>query len=225
MDVKKTSRLSLVEQVTGQINELIKSGQWAVGYRLPPEPLLSEELGVSRNTLREAIRALVHSGLIVTKPGDGTYVISSSVLGVAIKRRLEESTLLETLEVRNALERETAALAALRRTKSEMQRIQSYLTVCEKAAKANDLESYVEADMALHKSIAEAAHNPLFLELYEHVTEYVHMSIGNMIALYEQLPHRKLVQAIHEKNSILAASAVDEYIEEFRKIIKSTMEE
>ncbi len=64
---KKTSRVSLVEQVVMQIESLIEKGHWEIGDKLPPELELMEEFDVSRNTLREAIRALVHAGLLETR--------------------------------------------------------------------------------------------------------------------------------------------------------------
>ena len=66
---------------------MIESGKWGVGMRIPAEPELMNELNVSRNTLREAIRALIHAGLLKTKQGDGTYVCSSSALGAVLKKR------------------------------------------------------------------------------------------------------------------------------------------
>src|SRR5699024_2510610 len=118
---KKANRMSLVEQVVSQIEHLIESGHWSVGDRLPPEMELMKEFDVSRNTLREAIRALVHAGLLETKQGSGTIVKSTSALGVALHRQVEKSNLYETLEVRLALEREAAQLAALRRNEEDLQ--------------------------------------------------------------------------------------------------------
>ncbi|MEC2054111.1 FadR family transcriptional regulator [Peribacillus psychrosaccharolyticus] len=225
MKLNKTTRLSLVEQVTTQIGSLIESGQWPVGYRIPAEPYLVEELGVSRNTLREAIRALVHSGLLKTKPGDGTFVISSSILGVALQRRLKESNLLETLEVRHALERETALLAAVRHTTADLENIKLNLAECEGSALVNDYAAFIEADIKLHRSIVKAAHNQLLMDLYEHVAESVRLSIGNMITNYQPIPHSNLVHAIIEKKPEGAAAAVDEYIQQFKDRIQATMED
>lgn len=67
--LEKPKKLTLVEQVADQLQTLIESGQWPVGTRIPPEPELSEALGVSRNTIREAVRAMVHAGLLQTKQG------------------------------------------------------------------------------------------------------------------------------------------------------------
>lgn len=72
------------------MEQLIESGYWIVGDKLPSEMILMEKLGVSRNTLREAIYALVHTGLLETKQDSGTVVRSSSSLGAAIDRHIEK---------------------------------------------------------------------------------------------------------------------------------------
>jgi len=64
MNIKKASRLTLVGQVTAQIEYMIESGQWRVGEKIPPEPELMVKFDVSRNTLREAVQSLVHIGLL-----------------------------------------------------------------------------------------------------------------------------------------------------------------
>lgn len=121
--IQKINRLSLVEQVAEQMEQLIEQGQWKVGEKLPPEMELMDKFGVSRNTLREAIRALVHAGLLETKQGSGTLVRSTSVLGAALKRHVKKSTMMETLEVRFALEKQAAKMAAERRTEGDLAKL------------------------------------------------------------------------------------------------------
>ncbi|HEK0910358.1 TPA: FadR family transcriptional regulator, partial [Pseudomonas putida] len=65
---------SLVEQAVDQLRERIAQGAWAVGQRLPTEPELALELGISRNTVREAMRVLAFSGLVEVRQGDGSYL-------------------------------------------------------------------------------------------------------------------------------------------------------
>src|SRR5262249_42622752 len=71
---------TLSAQVAEQVVSLITSGAWPVGTRIPPENTLVGRLGVSRNTIREALRSLVHSGMLEARPGDGTYVRTPSEL-------------------------------------------------------------------------------------------------------------------------------------------------
>src|SRR5699024_10024856 len=106
------------------MEHLIEKGHWGVGGRLTLGKEVMEEFDVRRNKLREGIRALVHAGLLETKQGSGTIVQSSSALGAALQRRIEKSTVIETLEVRLALEREAAQLAAKRRNEKDLESMQ-----------------------------------------------------------------------------------------------------
>src|SRR3954453_10822369 len=116
MPLRSTDRSSLVPQVIEQLRAQISSGEWAVGTRLPPEPDLAAMLGVGRNTLREAVLALVHAGLLERRQGSGTFVIGARELAGAVARRVAGATLAEVIEVRRALEVEAARSAARRRT-------------------------------------------------------------------------------------------------------------
>lgn len=213
MELKQASRTTLVEQVVSQMEALIEEGQWAVGTRIPAEPDLVQQLGVSRNTVREAVRALIHAGLLAARPGDGTYVCSSSSLGPVIKRRLQRSRLEETMEVRHALEQEAARLAAERRTPEQLETLQECLRLCSEAAEAADPAAYAQADFRLHRTIVEAAHNDVLAELYGHITDTVRLAIGS--ALERRSPfrrhlemHGRLVEAIAAKHPLDAADAV-----------------
>src|SRR5699024_11650804 len=94
MMIQKINRMSLVEQVAAQIEELNQSERWTIGKKIPPETDLMEQFAVSRNTLREAIRALVHAGLLETKQGSGTIVRSKNILDAALKNHMKKATLL-----------------------------------------------------------------------------------------------------------------------------------
>src|SRR5580693_7176389 len=109
-------RGSLCDEVIAQLREQISSGSWPVGERIPPESELVERLQVGRGTVREAIKALAHSGLLEVRQGDGTYVTSRSELAGVLRRRMNSVTDLHVQEVRRALEVEGARLAARRRT-------------------------------------------------------------------------------------------------------------
>lgn len=74
MNKAKLPRLSLVDSAVAELRSAVARGEWPVGERIPTEPRLSEQFGVGRNTVREAVRVLVHAGLLETRQGDGTYV-------------------------------------------------------------------------------------------------------------------------------------------------------
>lgn len=71
-------RSSSVEEVIGQLNEQLTNGVWQLGARIPTEQELSGELGVSRAVVREAVRALVHLGVLESRQGSGTFVVSAT---------------------------------------------------------------------------------------------------------------------------------------------------
>lgn len=221
--LKKTKRLTLVEQVALQMESLIESGKWTVGMKIPAEPELMAELNVSRNTLREAIRALIHAGLLKTKQGDGTYVCSSSVLGVVLHKRILRSDTLQTLEVRHALEREGAFLAAQRRTNDEANELLLQLKRCEEAARLDDIDGFVTEDIRLHQCIVTASHNEILIELYGHIAEASHDSIISLTRYEVDKDflemHRQLVEAIVEQDANRAVEAVHRYIAESQAVL------
>lgn len=223
--LKKTTRLNLVDQVIVQIESLIESGEWPVGLKIPAEPVLVGELNVSRNTLREAIRALCHAGVLTTKQGDGTYVSSGSTLGVAIQRRIQKSSLLDTLEVRNALEQEAARLSAERRTEQDLERIQLCQRECNSFTESRDMEQYVAADMKLHQTIVESTGNQMLIELYAYITESIQESITLFLRkrYTEVLPqneHSELVEAIATQDATLASNNVQQFFEQLKREIE-----
>jgi|GEM_PF-143858 len=226
--LKKTKRMTLVEQVAEQIEYLIEIEHWKVGDKLPPEMALMENFGVSRNTLREAIRALVHAGLLETKQGSGTIVRSKSILGAVLHRHMEKSSLLETLEVRFALEKEAAQLAAKYRTNEDIMKLEESIKNCQTAAFNEDIETFVNEDLRFHKRVVQAAHNQLLLDLYEYMTESLYSSIHQIMTMdnpfaYGKVIHRDLCQAIHNQDEPLAETYVNEYISHFKQRLQQMM--
>ncbi|GAB3853048.1 hypothetical protein GCM10029963_43650 [Micromonospora andamanensis] len=105
-----------VRETIAQLRQRIMDGEWPVGGRIPTEPQLVEALGVGRNTVREAVRALAHAGVLECRQGSGTYVLSTDELAPVVARRLTDDRMTEVIEVRRAFEVEAARLAARRRT-------------------------------------------------------------------------------------------------------------
>jgi DNA-binding FadR family transcriptional regulator len=223
MKIAKTKRVSLVEQVVVQIESLIEKGEWPIGTRIPAEMELMIQFDVSRNTLREAIRALVHAGLLQTKQGSGTYVRSNKHSGTAFEKRLAHSTLIEILEVRHALEREAASLAAERRTEQDVEALNECLIQCKNA---KDLSEFATADIELHKAIIRASHNRPLIELYTYHANALHDSVydlNEMTAMPDEEldpgTHDELIDAIIEQNRESACTIVTDYINRLKKIV------
>ena len=166
MPLTSLRRSPLVELAVSQLRDQVLSGQWPVGGRLPAETELAQRLEVGRSTVREAVRALVHAGLLETRQGSGTYVRSLTP-GGDWEPRLRRAAVLEVYEVRKALEVQAARLAAERRTDADLASIRESLAERQRArARARD-GAFVEADLAFHRCVVAAAHNALLAEMFD----------------------------------------------------------
>lgn len=159
------SRQRLVEQVIEHLRQQLKTQTYPVGSRLPPEPQLMAQLGVGRSTVREAIRALAHEGLLEVRQGDGTYVRATAV-AEPLAARLRQAKVQEVHEVRRALELEVVALAAERRNDDDLAEIRRWLAARSAALTNGDTATALAADIELHCAIARATHNPMLSDLY-----------------------------------------------------------
>jgi len=190
--------------------------------RIPKEADLMEQFGVSRNTLREAVRALVHTGLLSTRQGDGTFVVADSPLGPVLQKRLGSSSAVEILEIRHALDREAVMLACERRTEEQLRDMDRYAGLCEQYQSAGHIEQFVDVDMHLHQTIVAAAGNPLLVDLYQHMFERIQMSIMSTTEVSSDVDHtghRNLIEAIRQRNQAQAAAIVDDYIQHFKSML------
>lgn len=182
MPLRNTTRTSLVDLVIDQMEGLIAAGEWAVGSKIPAEPVLVEQLDVGRNTVREAVRALVHTGMLEPRQGDGTYVRASSDFGAAVQRRLRRSGDLEAYEVRASLERDAARYAALRRTGEDLVALRAALAHRDELWHSGDTAAFIEADIAFHRTVAAAAHNSVLADLYDHLTDALRSTLRSVMA-------------------------------------------
>ena len=198
MSLRTAQRASLVDQVIDQLKEQIVSGAWPLHGKIPTETVLAEQLGVGRNTVREAVRALTHAGLLECRQGDGTYVRATSELSGAMLRRLRAAEHLEVFEVRRALEVEAARLAASRRTEEDIKAIKAALEERERAWAACDSAAFVETDLAFHMAVAAATHNRVLIDIYNDFSAALRANITAAGVPLEKtyIPHDGIYEAI-----------------------------
>jgi DNA-binding FadR family transcriptional regulator len=155
-------RSGLAEHAIDQIERLIIEGRLAPGQKLPSERELGVKLGVSRPTLREAIRALTMMGILDSRQGDGTYVLdfdAGSLLRPARVLLASQGGLDWLFEVREVLEGTAAAFAAERATSAERDEVQAWLA--DYPSGDIDPDAIRARDVRLHALIVTATHNPL----------------------------------------------------------------
>lgn len=209
--VQPVRRTSLIAQVTEQLRAEIRSGRWPVGSRIPTEPELTELTGTGRNTVREAVQALVHAGMVERRQGSGTYVISTSTLGGALTEYFADAQQRDILELRQALDTTAAALAARRRDAGDIANLQQLLEE-RRIAWDDDLETAIEADVQLHRAIVVASHNAVYLEFYDSLLPVIEAGIRSRSEKAGEAYHAEhieLVEAVIAGDPERAARAAD----------------
>jgi GntR family transcriptional regulator, transcriptional repressor for pyruvate dehydrogenase complex len=162
--------MALTDEAIEQIRRLIRSGDLPPGSRLPPEPELAAQLGLSRNSMREAVKALELVRVLDVRRGDGTYVTSLEPglllegLGFAVDL-LQDESILSVVEVRRLLEPPATGLAAERITDEQIASVQARLEEMEAAGR--DIERQVAADAEFHLEIVAATGNQTLLSVLD----------------------------------------------------------
>ncbi|EPH46922.1 FadR/GntR family transcriptional regulator [Streptomyces aurantiacus] len=215
MPLTTPRRSALSEQVISELRTQISSGEWPVGSRIPTEPELVEQLGVARNTVREAVRALAHNGLLDIRQGSGTYVVATSELAGVMQRRFADASPRHIAELRATLESSAARLAAERRTERDLRQLDTLLARREAAWASGDAEAFVAADTTLHLAVVAASHNDVMTAMYadlgEVLRDWLREDIGRELNPEAHMDHSRLVEAIRARDAEAAAAEAASY--------------
>lgn len=153
--------MAVTDAAITHIKEMILNGELSPGDRLPPEKELSEKLGLSRSSLREAVKALELIRVLDVRRGDGTYVTSlepgllAEAMGFVVDLH-RDSSVLELLEVRRILEPSAAGLAAQRRDEEHLAALEESIS---HVNARTELPELIEHDLQFHSIIAQSAKN------------------------------------------------------------------
>ncbi|MFF0342116.1 FadR/GntR family transcriptional regulator [Kribbella sp. NPDC004875] len=183
-------QVPLVLQVSEQFRAQIESGAWPRGSRIPGENQLATELGVSRGTVREALRSLSLTGLLEPRVGDGTYVrATNEISGVLVRDDLSAS-LTHVLDARAGIEAAAARLAAQHPDAESIAALSEVLERRAAALESGDMDEFVAVDTDFHRGVVVASGNPLLLRLYDAIAEVLAESIHQTASIPED--HRIL---------------------------------
>ena len=206
--------MALTDEAIDKMKQMIISGRVRPGDKLPREADLAAELGLSRNSLREAVKALTLVNVLDVRQGDGTYVTSlaPSLLLEAISFIVDfhrDDTVLAFLEVRRILEPAAAALAATRMTEEDRAALGKVLEVVDATTPVEEL---VAADLEFHRQIAVGAGNPVLASLVDNMSApttraRIWRGMTEPRALERTLAeHRAIYNAIMSRDGDLARS-------------------
>ena len=214
MTLRAIKRRGIHGEIVLQLREFLAKGDLKPGDQLPSERALSERLGVSRPSVREALRSLESSGLVHIRIGSGTYVASAedtllSPLATAILQ--QRDVLLDIFEARKTIEPEIAALAARRAGIEEVAKMEEVLAEQARQIAAGD--TGVEADTAFHALLAQAAKNKVFLKLNEAIVDSLRDTRERSLQIRGRperslAGHREILKAIRAKNAVGARRAM-----------------
>ena len=222
---RNTNGISLTQKVAGELREAIQSGKFLPGDKLPTEPVLVEEFGVSRTVIRESIAALRADGMVDSRHGVGVFVTKSPTglrLGLPPRAISKISDMLEELELRNAIEMEAAALAAQRRSPAQeaiiYEKLQEFDTLYQKGVVTS------EADYEFHLAIARATNNERFEHFLQELGRHSIPRENLKKSLKDTTPlpnrdatlsqeHRKIAEAISQRDPDAARKAMREHLD------------
>jgi len=213
--IQPLQRLSLFEALAGQIEEWILSGELEPGAKLPPERVFLDQLGVSRSSLREAIRVLSTIGLVDVRHGDGMYVAAPpedwSASSAAIFDATEEHALRNLVETRLGIELAAAVAACQRASEEDLDTLQRF--VDEQARRLKDDPGHHWQPLGFELALIEATGNTwlydvevMLRDAWQSLSGGLRASVGRHSEWLAE--HRAILASIRSRNVIQAQRLV-----------------
>lgn len=214
----------LYEQVVAQIEQQILDGDLQAGDKLPAENELAELFGVSRTSVREAIKSLVQKGLVEVRRGRGTFVVDStsdvvkSSLGRMVRFGQAEG-LSQLVAVRELLEPGIAARAAAHATEETIRALQHAIETMDDTLE--DPQAFIAADHEFHLALAAGTQNELMLALVDSIVELLqeqririyHVDQGPQRGQYH---HKQIFRAVKAGDPEAARKAMEDHLQQVR---------
>jgi GntR family transcriptional repressor for pyruvate dehydrogenase complex len=218
------SRQKLSETVAEQLLEAFRD--LPPGTKVPSERELTEELGVGRSTVREALNGLAVLGVLEIRHGQGAFVASEPPGGddmaasrpeSALTAALERGVTREFIEARLLVEVGVARLAAERRTDDDLRHIEAALALQERSLSRNRLDDLLTVATSFNVLLAEAAHNEVLAGMTQTFQELMKERGPKVYALdgfgeWDLVEHRGIYEAVRDQDADLAAERMREHI-------------
>lgn len=210
--------LSVVDLIIETMKQALLRGDVMPGQRLPSEPDLAEQFGVSRSAVREAMKVLSALGVITIRHGSGTYIAESAspkVLNPLIfGMMLEPAFSPEFTEFRASLQLSYCQLASLNATADDLQEFEQRVKALEQAQRQNAMpEATVRLEFQIHSTILQATHNHLLQQLGRTAEELFFYTLINRLTPFEQVDggvesYRQLYRAIKVQDTLQILEAL-----------------
>jgi GntR family transcriptional regulator, transcriptional repressor for pyruvate dehydrogenase complex len=221
-------RSGITELVVQRIKELLERGDLKGGSRLPPERELAEMLGISRPSLRTALKALSVMGIIRAKPGAGTF-IAEAIPEIFLEPMhfmtlINNTALEEVFEARLIIEAALAELAAERATEQDVQRMSEELNAMREAV--DDPDAFLKHDMCFHQLIARASGNHVMSGMMDTLAQMLYQMRRETIARSHGLGeaidwHERIFNALRRRDGKLARKLMTDHLRAAERGLKS----
>jgi DNA-binding FadR family transcriptional regulator len=208
VSVKRKASPRAVDAICG----MLRSGNYRVGDRLPSEPELGVELGVSRSTVREAIRELTSLGVLEIQHGRGTFVRSLRpdllLRGDSLVDQSNDRIRDELLEVRSIVEPEAAALAATRASEEDVERLRYDV---ERLAQSIGQGMAPPEDLGFHLDLVRATHNAALWRVSGAIISFYQWD-GQLPTEQDVIDHRAIYEAVHDRDPRRARQTMRDHL-------------
>lgn len=225
-----TFKLTVAAETVEQIAEMIRTGAYAPGDRLPSERKLVEQLKVGRTSVREAIRRLETMGLVESRQGLGTFVkdpssevIQTSLLPHALANK---ETLEKLFDLREIIEVEAAARAARRASADQIATMKKWLQTVETNIAREDAAGLIVADVEFHRQIIIATGNDILVKLMDSIVDLLREMRYDSTHIPDLLPqivsgHRAIMAAIEAHDAEAARQAMHDHLAAIGSCVKN----
>lgn len=221
MSGKKVQKISVVAQVVAYIQEMIDSGAWTEGERIESEAQMAEKLGVSRVTVRNAVREFIALGRLESFQGKGTFVRSTDNLYFpnTLFHSQTKTGIRQVMQVRTTIEQDTAYFAAKNPRQEDLDFLRENLELMLAADRAGDSVSSCRYDVDFHLKIAEMAENPYYHTIltwiFSQAIEKIQEVINKIGTRYANHFHPAITDAIANRDAELARELMRAHLLKF----------
>lgn len=197
----------LSDQVARHLSDDIQCGRIGPGQKLPTEAALTSQFGVSRAVVREAVSRLKSLGVVASRQGSGAWVNTDGIAPLAFDTRLAVSrqAVVQMAEVRRALEAEVAALAAQRRTATDIAHIRAAIAALDRAVQQGG--DGVEEDLAYHRAIGHAAGNPFLMSTLDYMRQFLRGAIR--VTRANEARRADFTRQVRDEHRAIAQAVID----------------
>ncbi|MCL1883758.1 MAG: FadR family transcriptional regulator [Defluviitaleaceae bacterium] len=236
MEIKPVVHSKVGEQVYDQMKEMLFSGTWTQGEKIPSENVLATQFGVSRVTVRQAIQRLGALGLLETRFGEGSFVktvnLDEGMNSLIPLVYLEWSAMEELFEFREIIEVESVILATKYGTEESIAELEDILNEMIMYEKKSDMAALAKSDVSFHYKIAEMTKNRFLIktmsilkDVFENAIWETTYEVAIKTGVDSIYYHQEILKGIKAQNPEKASKVMHEHIWKTRELFKKIRKE